>query len=467
MDEQEPIHRTWINSDRFVPTTFVSPVRRFMELEAASGVLMLIAAVIAVIWANSGAHEVYESLLHDEFFLDLGPFHIEASLGHLINEGLMAVFFFVVGLEIKRELVLGELRNPKDAALPVLAAVGGMVAPALIYVLFAAGDPEAMRGWAVPMATDIAFALGVLSLMGRRVPTAAKLFLLALAIVDDLGGILVIAVFYTSELNGTAMAMAVASLIVVWLITRMGIRSEVIYIPLGFLVWFFFLESGIHATLAGVALGFLTPARPMYGAKEFDTRAKRILGQYPARAESHADRERADYEALMLVTVAREAVAPLSRWQHALTPWVSFLIVPLFALANAGVRIEGSILDRLSSRVALGVGFGLVVGKIIGITSFSWLAIRSGLSRLPAGTNWRQMVGVAATAGIGFTVALFITALAYTAPAYADDAKVGIFAGSIVAGLLGMTIFFWRGGSTQPTSPREDGATGEPARTTL
>lgn len=440
MDDQEPIHRTWINSNRYVPATFVSPIRRFMELEAASGVLMLLAAVIAVVWANSGGHELYESVFHDEFFVDLGPFHVEASLGHLINDGLMAVFFFVVGLEIKRELVLGELRNPKDAALPVLAALGGMIVPAVIYTLFAAGDPQAMRGWAVPMATDIAFALGVISLLGRRVPPAAKLFLLALAIVDDLGGILVIALFYTSDLQVGSMVLAAATLFVVWLFTRVGIRSEFIYVPLGFLAWLFFLESGIHATVAGVVLGFLTPARPMYSSREFDSKARRILDTYPPEVETHEDREKADYEALLMVQVSREAVAPLSRWEHVLAPWVSFFVVPLFALANAGVRIEGSIVDRLTSNVAIGVAVGLVVGKTIGITSFSWLAVRLGLGRLPAFTTWRQMIGVAATAGIGFTVALFITALAYTDPTYADDAKVGIFAGSIVAGVVGTLI---------------------------
>lgn len=440
-DDQEILHRTWMNSGRFVPKTFVTPVRRFMDLEAASGVLMLIAAVAAVIWANSGAHESYESLLHTDFLLEFGPIHLAETLGHLINDGLMAIFFFVVGLEIKRELVLGELRNPKDAALPVLAALGGMIFPALIYTAINAGDPAALRGWAVPVATDIAFALGVLSLLGRRVPPAAKLFLLALAIADDLGGILVIALFFTSDLDFGYLGLGAAGLAVVWIMTRVGVRSEVLYIPLGFAVWYFFLESGVHATIAGVALGFLTPARPMYSVREFDARARRILDLFPARVETAADRERSDYEAQLLTRVSREAVAPLNRWEHALAPWVSFVIVPLFALANAGVRFEGSIFDSLGSRVALGVAVGLVIGKILGITSFSWLAIRTGLGRLPAGTGWRHMLGVAATAGIGFTVALFITALAFDSPVIADQAKVGIFVGSLVAGVAGVSIF--------------------------
>jgi NhaA family Na+:H+ antiporter len=455
-EEDELIHRTWVDSNRFVPATFVKPVRRFMDLEAASGVLMLIAAVAAVIWANSAAHELYESILHTEFLLEFGPFELEESLGHLISDGLMAVFFFVVGLEIKRELVLGELRNPRDAALPVLAAVGGMVTPALIYVAFTAANPDALSGWAVPVATDIAFALGVLSLLGRRVPPAAKLFLLALAIADDLGGILVIALFFTREIDAVAIGLAFSGLALVWLLTRVGVRSEVIYIPLGLLIWYFFLESGVHATLAGVALGFLTPARPMYGVGEFDDRVRKVLDRFPDSTESYDDREIADHEALLLAQVSRESVAPLNRWEHALAPWVSFLVVPLFALANAGVRFEGSILDRLFSNVALGVGIGLVVGKVIGIMTFSWLAVRFGLSRLPVGVTWRHMLGVSATAGIGFTVALFITALAFTDQVLTDDAKVGIFAGSIVAGLLGVVVFRWSGTRRVAPDPYEN-----------
>ena len=465
-DEPEVIHRTWINSDRFVPATFVTPVRRFMNLGAASGVLMLLAAITALVWANSSAHDVYESLLHTEFIVEFGAFGIEETLGHLINDGLMALFFFFVGLEIKRELVLGELRNPKDAALPVLAAVGGMIVPALIYVAFTAGNPEALRGWAVPIATDIAFALAILSLLGRRVPPAAKLFLLALAIVDDLGGILVIALFFTSDLDLVAIGLAAAGLIIVWFLTRVGVRSEVIYIPLGFLIWYFFLQSGVHATLAGVALGFLTPARPMYAVREFDARARRILDRFPGAAESHSDRERADHEALLMAQVSREAVAPLNRWEHALAPWVSFLVVPLFALANAGVRFEGAITDRLFSNVAFGVGFGLVFGKIVGITSFSWLAVRLRISRLPVGVDWRHMLGVAATAGIGFTVALFITALAYSDPILTDQAKVGIFTGSLVAGVIGVSVFRWGGRRTvdQAEPGRDDPGAREKAR---
>jgi NhaA family Na+:H+ antiporter len=440
-EREERLHHTWIHSDRFVPQRFVAPVRRFMDLEAASGIVMLLAAVAAIVWANSAFHGGYEAFLETPVSLDVGGFRIDEPLEAVINDGLMAIFFFVVGLEIKRELVLGELRDPRAAALPVLAAVGGMLVPALIFAAFNAGNPEAIRGWAVPMATDIAFSVGVLSLLGRRVPAGAKLFLLALAIADDLGGILVIAIFFTDDLNFGSLALGLAGLALVWVATKAGIRSEVVYVPIALAVWFFFLESGVHATVAGVALGFLTPARPMYGVREFDSKARRILDTYPPVADTAEQREHADHEAILLSEISRESVAPLNRWEHLLTPWVSFLIVPVFALANAGVRFEGSILDALTSRVALGVGLGLVVGKTFGIGLFTWLAVRFRLGRLPAGATWRHMLATAATAGIGFTVALFITALAFTNPALTDDAKVGIFAGSIVAGLIGTSIF--------------------------
>lgn len=442
-EPEERLHHTWIHSDRFIPQRFVRPVRRFMDYEAASGVIMLVAAVAAIIWANSAYYETYDAFLHTNFTLELGGFHLEESVEHLINDGLMAIFFFVVGLEIKRELVLGELRDPRAAALPLFAAIGGMVVPALIFVAFNTGDPEALRGWAVPMATDIAFSLGVLSLLGRRVPAGAKLFLLALAIVDDIGGILVIAVFFTDDLSFGYLGLGLGGLALIWISTKVGIRSEVLYIPVALAVWYFFLESGVHATIAGVLLGFLTPARPMYGVREFDSKARRILDAYPPVADTPEQREHADHEATLLSFISRESVAPLNRWEHALTPWVSFVIVPVFALANAGVRFEGSIVTALVSPVALGVGLGLVVGKTFGIGLFTWLAVRLRLGRFPAGATWGHMLGTAATAGIGFTVALFITALAFTDPVLTADAKVGIFAGSIVAGIIGAALFLF------------------------
>lgn len=452
MSSREQIHRTWIHSDKYIPQRFIQPIQQFMRIEAASGVLMLLAAVAAIVWANAPFGETYHEFWSTPISFEIGSFHLEETFEAIVNDGFMAIFFFVVGLEIKRELAVGELRDPRAAAFPVIAAVGGMAAPALIYVALAGGaGPEALRGWGVPMATDIAFSLGVLSLLGRRVPPGAKLFLLALAIVDDVGGILVIALFYTDELSFGWLAAALAGFVLIGWGSRVGIRSYVFYVPMAFAVWFFTLESGVHATIAGVALGFMTPAFPMYGVREFDLRARRILDTYPAAAETPEQREHADYEATLLADIAREAVSPLTRNEHRLQLWSSFVIVPVFALANAGVRFEGGIIEPLLSPVSLGVGLGLLVGKTVGITALGWAAVRLRLGRLPPNTSWRQLVGVAATAGIGFTVALFITALAFTDPVFADEAKVGIFAGSILAGILGVAILLTSG--RRPTEP--------------
>lgn len=439
MSSTPATHVTWAVSDRFVPRVFVRPVQRFMRIEASSGIVMLIAAVIAVAWANSSAAGSYFRLLDMPVVVEIGPLHLEETFLHVVNDGLMALFFFVVALEIKREIVGGELHDARVAALPVLAALGGMLGPALIYTAIAGPlGPEALRGWGVPMATDIAFSVGVLSLLGRRVPTSAKIFLLTLAVADDLGGIVVIAVAYTSSLAGGWLGAAAAGLLVIALANRSGVRSMIFYVPVGIVVWYCLLESGIHATLAGVALAFLTPSRAMYAPEELDARARGLLE--PLSSDGPIAQEIADHNALLIATVARESVDPLTRIERRLQTFTSFVVVPLFALANAGVRFEGSVVTTLTSRVALAVAIALVVGKTVGIALFSWIAVRTGVGRLPSGATWRHMVGVAATAGIGFTVALFITALAYRDPALITDAKVGIFAGSITAGILGALI---------------------------
>lgn len=292
------------------------------------------------------------------------------------------------------------------------------------------------------MATDIAFAVGIVSLLGSRVPSGAKLFLLAVAIADDIGAIAVIAIFYTSELNAGYLAAAVVGLMVVWVAGKVNVRAMWFYVPAAFVIWYFTLESGVHATLAGVALGFITPARPYYKPEEFDARSRAILDQYPleevagGRAQEHAD-----HEALLLSDIAAEAVAPLNRLEHKLVAWSSFVIVPIFALANAGVDLRGiGVGEALKSPVALGVSLGLVVGKIVGISLASFGAVRFGLGKLPPRTTWPHVVGLAAVAGIGFTVALFVTGLAFDDPHVTDLAKVGIFAGSLVAGVIGAAI---------------------------
>ena len=434
----DPRHQTWASSERFVPRTFIRPLVRFSQVEAASGIVLLVAAVVALIWANSPWADTYFSLLDQHLTVDFMGFHLDESLLHLINDGLMTIFFFVVGLEVKRELVLGDLRDPRAAALPVLAALGGMAFPALIYLWFNAGT-AASSGWGIPMATDIAFAIGVVALLGSRVPSGAKLFLLAVAIADDIGAITVIAIFYTSDLDLTHLLAAVCGLVVVWVAGRLGVRALWFYVPVAFVIWYFMLESGVHATLAGVALGFLTPARPMYRPREFDERARAILDQYPVEGPDETEtQEHTDHEVLLLSDIANEAVSPLSRLEHRLVTWASFGVVPLFALANAGVDFRGvSIVEALTTPIALGVSVGLVVGKVVGISAASYGAVKLGLGKLPPATTWGHIVGLSAVAGIGFTVALFVAGLAFTDPDVTDLAKVGIFSGSIVAGIIG------------------------------
>jgi NhaA family Na+:H+ antiporter len=434
-------HRTWATSERFVPKTFIRPFVRFSQIEASSGIILLIAAIAALVWANSPWSETYFSLLEEPLSIEFFVFHLDESLLDLINDGLMVVFFFVVGLEIKRELVVGDLQDRKAAALPVMAALGGMVLPALIYFGLNAGT-AASHGWGIPMATDIAFAVGIVALLGSRVPAGAKLFLLAVAIADDIGAIAVIAIFYTSDLSPGYFAAAVVALIVVWVASKVHVRAMWFYVPMGFIIWYFTLESGVHATLAGVALGFLTPAYAFYTPREFDERARAILDVYPIEETGEPQaQEHADHEALLLSDIATEAVSPLNRLEHKLLTWSSFVVVPLFALSNAGVDFRSvSITEALTHRVALGVGAGLVIGKIVGISAASYGAVRFNLGKLPPGTTWRHVIGLSAVAGIGFTVALFVAGLAFDQPQLADLAKVGIFSGSLIAGIVGSII---------------------------
>lgn len=441
---QEMIHETWLHSDRLLPSRFIRPVIEFTRIEAAGGIVLLIAALIALVWANSPFFESYFTLFNAHIEFSGWIFHVDESLKHLINDGLMAIFFFVVGLEIKRELVVGELNSVKKAALPAMAALGGMVVPALVYVAFvASGEPDAIGGWGIPMATDIAFSVGVVALLGTRVSIGAKLFLLALAIVDDIGAIAVIAVFYTDNLDFAALVVAIGGLVLIYAARRVGVQSLVFYTIAALGVWYFFLESGVHATIAGVILGLMTPVRARYTDEQFRQKAKQVLDRWDAnRASPHAA-ERLDQDALELAGVARASVSPLERLEHALHPWSSFVIVPLFALANAGVRFVGAeegFVEALISPVSLGVAVGLAVGKPIGITLATWIGLKLNMGVLPRRTDMRAIVGLGALAGIGFTVSLFITELAFRESLFADEAKIGIFLGSTVAGIVGFLI---------------------------
>ncbi len=438
--EIEPVHRTWLQSDRYIPKRFVRPALRFTETEAAGGFVLLLATILALVWANSTWGESYVTFWNTSLTVEIGDwFHFDETFKDIVNDGLMAVFFFVVGLEIKRELVVGELSSIRKASLPVLAALGGMVVPALIYLSFVLPEGgEAVQGWGIPMATDIAFSVGVIALLGTRVSVGAKLFLLALAIVDDVGAILVIAIFYTDVLSISWLVTAGVGLVAVWVGKRVGIRSLLYYGGIGLIVWFAVLESGVHATIAGVILGLMTPVRALYSDDEFRRRSSWILERFDMNKASPQARARLDYDATELAAVAKESVSPLDRLEHALHRWSSFFIIPVFALANAGVRfVDLDVVKAALSPVALGVSVGLIIGKPVGIATATWLGLKLKLGQLPRRTSMRQILGLGLLAGIGFTVSLFIAELAFTDHVLTDEAKIGIFIGSTIAGVAG------------------------------
>ncbi len=400
-------------------------LRQFLETEAAGGIVLLVAAVVALVWANSPWSFSYETLWHTDLSVGLGRFVLVEDLRHWVNDGLMALFFFVVGLEIKRELVHGDLREPRVAAMPAIAALGGMVVPALLFLLVTVGGGGA-KGWGIPMATDIAFAIGVVALLGSRVPASLKLFLLTFAIVDDIGAIVVIAVFYATDVQPVFLATAAGIVVVMLVLRRAGVVWTAPYVLLGVGVWLATHASGVHATIAGVALGLLAPARALSPAAVSREWA-RDLSDDPSPAELDA-----------MNRLARTTVSPAERLEHLLHPWTSFVVVPLFALANAGVVIKADSFDSPATvGVTAGVVLGLVVGKLVGITAATWLAVRSGLGRLPEGATWAMVLGIAAIGGIGFTVSLFIAELAYEPGAIQDAAKLGVLGASTVAALLG------------------------------
>lgn len=415
------------------------PFQRFVRTESAGGIVLLVCALIALAWANSPWREAYSHLLEIPLGIRAAGRVFELSLHHWVNDGLMAVFFFVVGLEIKREMLVGELSSPRQAALPVAAALGGMVVPALIYAMLNARGPGS-AGWGIPMATDIAFALGVLALLGPRVPVALKVFLAALAIADDIGAVLVIAVFYTSAISWASLAAGGAILLALIALNALGARRPSIYLGLGGLLWIAFVQSGIHATVAGVALAMTIPARTRIREGEFLFRAREAIDEFERACQPGETvlSNHAQQEAIEALEHNAEAVqSPLLTLEHRLHRFVAFFIMPVFALANAGVQLSGELFASLSLPVTAGVALGLVLGKPIGITLFAWLAVRLGLAALPAHTSWRTLHGVSWLGGIGFTMSLFIAALAFDSPALLDSAKLGILGASLVAGVGG------------------------------
>ena len=405
---------------------------------------MLVMAVVALVWANSPFADSYVELWETLISVHLGDLiHIDLDLRGWVNDLAMAFFFFVVALEIKRELVRGDLRDPRAAALPALAALGGMIVPAVIYAVFNAGSAGA-DGWGIPMATDIAFAVGVLSLLGRRIPSSLVVFLLTLAIVDDLGAIVVIAVFYTSGLSFGWLAIGIGCILGAVVLNRLDVRSFVPYFMLAVFCWLALHESGVHATLAGVAFGLITPSHAFVRPKQFGPHARSLVTKVEVALAAEGSADGTDEEAVEadalneLITLSAESQPPLDRLEHRLLPWTTFVIVPIFALANAGVAVSwDDLTGAFSEPVTLGVLFGLVLGKPIGIMAFSLLAIRVGIGKQPAGATWPQMLGVAMLGGIGFTVALFVTELAFDPGVLADQAKIGILAASTIAGAIG------------------------------
>ena len=428
-----------VSSGRYALGQVLLPFQEFVRTEASSGILLIICTVVALIWANSPWADSYTSLWQTKLTVDVGGFGLSKSLLLWINDGLMAVFFFVVGLEIKREVLAGELSSPRKAALPIVAALGGMVLPAAIYALLNAGKAGA-AGWGIPMATDIAFALGVLSLLGARAPLSLKVFLTAVAIVDDIGAVLIIALFYTSQIAWGALAVGGGFLLALIIVNRLGVRKPLIYALLGIGLWVAFLKSGVHATVAGVLLAMTIPARTRINADQFLARGRELVERFEragACGESVLTNRRQRGILQAMENAVNQAETPLQRLEHALHPWVTYAIMPVFALANAGVSLRGDIGSALTHPITLGVAAGLILGKQIGIFLAARLVVALKIADRPAGVTWQHIYGAGWLAGIGFTMSLFIAGLAFGDSAVLTQAKVGILLASIIAGGVG------------------------------
>jgi len=416
------------------------PVEKFLRIEASSGILLLIAAAIALLWANSPWASIYEHILEAPVSLGIGEYVFSRSVHFWINEILMVVFFFVIGLEVRRELHDGQLSEPRRAALPMAAALGGMLAPAVIYLWLNAGTP-AIRGWGVPMATDIAFAVGALALLGRRVPPALRVLLLALAIIDDIGAIGVIALFYSAGIVWSGLIALGVGIAIVLLMQRVGLRNPWLYLVPGILIWGGTLQAGVHPTIAGVILGLLTPAVSWFGPERFVEATGRALDDLRELKDAKEDPHQLLPHLERVDLARREAIPPVTRIEAALHPWVAFGIMPLFALANAGVSLDGAGADTSEATgIALGIGLGLVVGKPLGVVALSWLAVRLGLASLPRGVSWGGVLVVGCVAGIGFTMALFIGSLAFADAAMLSVAKLSVLVSSALAGMIGLVV---------------------------
>jgi NhaA family Na+:H+ antiporter len=416
--------------------------RKFIKQESSGGIVLILVTIVAVIWANSSYYDSYHHLWHEfDAGVIFGDFRLVGSLHHWVNDGLMALFFFNIGLEIKREVVAGQLSTVRKASLPIAAAIGGMFVPALIYVIVNYDNPQAIDGWGIPMATDIAFTLGLMSLLGSRVNPQLKIFVTALAIADDLGAILIIAFFYTETIDMTELITAILFLGILIGANAIGIRKTAFYALVGLIgVWLSFLYSGIHSTIAGVLIAMTIPSKPkMSGGVYIDKLRKTLLPSSILESDQTSMLSEDQAHTLKKVSkLTEDAESPSLRLEHYLHPFSTFLILPLFALANAGVRIEGDLLGMILHPISLGIIFGLVLGKFLGISFFTWLATALKLSSLPDGVKMKEIMAAAMLAGIGFTMSLFISELAFQAEESIQIAKVGIFTASIVAAVIGM-----------------------------
>lgn len=422
------------------------PFNKFMKSEAASGVILLSCIVIALVWINID-FDSYDTVFHTKIGITIGSFEIKETFVHWINDFLMASFFLLIGLEVKREILIGELSNPRKALLPIFAAFGGMIVPPLIYLIFA-NSGDVARGWAIPMATDIAFALGILFLLGKRIPTALRVFLATLAIVDDLGAVLIISLFYTDNLNFTFVYISVIVTLLLFLINIRGARDFKWYIMLGLILWFALYESGIHATLAGIIIALAIPATRVIDYQEFTQIGTDLMNQIHNVSQSDdLDGRRLKLYQNTVFTLEKaceDVEAPLQRIEHMIAPAISFGIIPIFALANAGIVLSFDSLTLFAEPMALGIILGLVVGKPLGIALFSYLSVKLGITSLPTQVSWKHILGVGCLGGVGFTMSMFIGALAFDTAELIDESKFGILVASAISGLLGTFILLYR-----------------------
>lgn len=435
-----------MNNPKISPIDKVTqPIQKFIQQEKSGGLILGLSVIIALFLANSPWHDAYHNFFSHKFgFVFDSNTYLEYSIHHWINDGLMAVFFFVVGLELKREIIAGELSNPRKAMLPILAAIGGMVVPALLYFLLNGTGP-ASSGWGIPMATDIAFALGVLYLLGSRIPLSLKVFLTALAIVDDLGAVLVIAFFYTSDISFLNLGIGFLFLFTMYAGNKLGIRNILFYAILGIIgVWTAFLLSGVHATIAAVLAAFTIPADVKIKEPIFIDRIKKHLQDFSSVDPNDRIPTLTNQQLHIIEELQKDsdkALPPLQKLEHVLHPIVTFLIIPIFALANAGVSLLSIDPDQLfSTNVALGVALGLLVGKVVGVVGFTWLGVRMKIAPYPDGMSFKNLLGLGLLASIGFTMSLFVTELAFVDDVYKVQAKVGIFVASIIGGVLGYIV---------------------------